>query len=101
MPKFTFRRQARTTGLASVANPVPSVNIKLNGKTVGHINPPNLRSPQTLWSVSFMIESDDQPGGWCWRRLVQKFENEEAARQWLNDNATMLQKHKLYSDPDE
>lgn len=83
-PKFTFKKEARETGLATVARPEPDTRIKLKGKEVGMILAPHAFSRDDKWEVWFII--DDTSGGnsdWKWTVLKKRFDTEPEAREWL------------------
>ena len=50
--KFTFRKDARPTGLASVGSPYPNTDIKMNKQKIGYISGPNWRT-QNKWTVRY------------------------------------------------
>jgi len=82
--KFTFKKEKKETGLASVGNTNPNTVIKLNKLEVGFIYGPNWQSKDNLWGVRLMkkgLEND-----WQWTKLKAKFDNEPAAREFLNQN---------------
>jgi len=81
---FSFKKEARETGLASVGNPNPSTIIKLEKLEVGYIAGPNWQSKDNLWRVRLMKKKEG--GGWEWTTLAAKFEDEPAARAYLKEN---------------
>jgi hypothetical protein len=82
---FTFKKEARETGLASVGNPNPNTVIKLNKLEVGYIAGPNWQSKDSLWRVRLMKKKKEGEG-WEWTTLAAKFEDEPAARAYLKEN---------------
>jgi hypothetical protein len=53
--KFTFKKHARSTGLAGVGNPYQNVDIKLNKKVCGAITAPNWRTKDNKWTVGVTV----------------------------------------------
>jgi hypothetical protein len=85
--KFTFKKEKRETGLASIGAGDPPTDIKLEKKIVGTIVGPTWRSEDNLWRVRLMKKSDaPEDHGWKWTTLKATFENEPAARVYLNEN---------------
>lgn len=82
---FTFKKQPLETGLASVGNPHPTVDIKLAGMVVGWIDPASWRQPD--WRIWLRIKTAD---GWANRSVKARFDSEEAARKYVTDNAAKL-----------
>jgi hypothetical protein len=93
--KFTFKKQPRETGLASVGNPYPDTDIKLNKKIVGQIVAPNWASKDGLWYIRLTRKKE---GGWLWVQIKQKFESEPEAREWLQTNAEKVIALDLHSE---
>ena len=92
--RVTFKRMPRETGLSAVANPRPSVDIKVDGDIVGIIHAPNWLTGDGLWSVAFMVmktEPDNNPNSdWKWVRFKKRFETEEDARAFVLKNITVV-----------
>lgn len=85
--KFTFKKEPIETGLASVGNPNPPTNIKLDKKVVGLIVGPNWRSKDQLWRVRLMVNREMKDNcDWKWVTLKATFEEEPKARVYLNEN---------------
>ena len=85
MAKFTFKKQPRETGLAAVARPHASVDIKLNGRVCGYIQAPWALGNRK-WVVRFSVKTadSDQHPGWKWIGFKNgQFETEDAARTWI------------------
>ncbi len=92
--KLTFKKHPRETGLRGVGYSHSSVDIKLNKKKIGLIQAPNWQAPDRKWGLAFTIENDrpeENPNcKWRWAFLKQRFDTEEAAREYLNANIEML-----------
>jgi hypothetical protein len=92
--RVTFKREPKETGLSAVANPRPSVNIKIDGDVVGIIEAPNWLSKDYVWTVRFMViktKPDNNPNcDWKWIKLKKTFEKEEDAREFVLKNITAV-----------
>lgn len=97
---FTFKKEKRETGLAAVGRPHPNTTIKYRKKCVGTIYAPYWASKDNLWHVRLMIVCDEGPG-WKWVTLKQKFDDEPAARAYLNENEDRILKLNLHSHEDD
>lgn len=85
--KFTFKKEPRETGLASIGSPEPSTVIKLDKKPVGLIASPNWRTQDNLWRVRLTVKREMKDNcDWEWVTLKAKFEDEPKARIYLNEN---------------
>ena len=87
--KFTFRKEKPETGLANVGNPYPDTEIKVNKKVVGSIVPPSWRSSDNKWRIRLAVKKGDS---WVWTKILVPFDDEPAARKWLNDHAAQIEK---------
>jgi hypothetical protein len=95
--KFTFKRQPAETGLRSVGNPYPNVDIKLNKTVVGYIDAPYWQTADNLWRVRLKVVDVNQLSGWRWITLKQTFENEDKARKFLQlHTEEILRKWPIY-----
>lgn len=93
MPKFTFKKEPKETGLASVGNPYQAVAIKHNKQVVGMIYPPSWFSDDRKWSISFMVKKEikkEENCSWGWVRLKAKFGNEQLAREFVTAKASSI-----------
>jgi hypothetical protein len=95
MPKFTFKRGAKPTGLYRVIHPYPSTDIKLDGKEVGSINPPNDNSaslrPEPKWTIRLRkIDPNAENCGWTSITLKARFDDEQSARDFLIRNSEKI-----------
>lgn len=88
--KFTFRRQPKETGLASVARPYADVTIKIAGKECGYIEAPSVFGTNH-WKVRLMIKEANEHCGWKWITFRLDFKNELEARQFVMTNQDRLQ----------
>ena len=94
------------TGLMGVGYPYQSVDIKYNKKVCGHIAAPNHSTEDNKWGISFQIvktpqntPNDTSPNcPWKWVRVKTRFDNEQAARDWINANVEMIVGLGLYFD---
>lgn len=82
---FTFKREVPTGLHRSFSNIFTEVKIK--GKQCGII-----REGKALndWSVSLVVKDESQKCGWRWANLKRRFENEQAARDFLKENGPKL-----------
>lgn len=88
MPKFTFAKQPRETGLASIARPYSDTDIKVNRKKVGYISAPSrFGHDDHLWHILFAVEDGEK---WRWTRLKAKFATEPEAREFLTAKADQI-----------
>lgn len=78
MIKVTFKKQPRSKGLASVGEPYPSVDIKINKKCCGYIAAPTWMTKDNKWAIRLMVESDPQ---WKWVNCTKRFDSEQEARE--------------------
>ncbi len=101
--KFTFKKGEKPTGLARVANPYVSTDIKLNGKNIGSLHAPNSFENQ-YWSIRFMVVNDDKinhPAGWHWITLKYKGDSEKEVREFVIKNQEAIRaKHNLFIEND-
>lgn len=81
--RVTFKKQARATGLARIAEPEPITDVKIGGSIVGMITPPHFTATDRSWRASIRVKDPEAGGGWKWARLRQKFTDEPSARVWL------------------
>jgi hypothetical protein len=93
--KFTFKKQPKTTGLASVGYPHPSTDIKLDKKRVGIISAPNWSTKGGKWEIQLMRETNDD---WNWAYVKQKFDSEPEAREWIKQNSEKLLTTKFHAE---
>jgi hypothetical protein len=95
----TFKKHPKDTGLAAIAHPYSSVDIKIDKKRVGYIGAPNAFSDD-YWDIHFsVLKSDtDKPENcpWKWIRLKQKFATEEEARVYVKEHENAITKLPLY-----
>jgi hypothetical protein len=84
---FTFKKEPRETGLASIGAGDPNTLIKLEKKEVGYISGPNWQSKDNLWRIRLMkIDKEEKHCGWKWVTLAAKFDDEPSARVYLKEN---------------
>jgi hypothetical protein len=89
--KFTFKNNARYTGLASVGAGTPAVNIKYAGVDVGTIyfNDDWNSNKDIGIVINLMVPRDITPNcscKWKWVTLKKKFTSGDEAKTFLNDN---------------
>lgn len=88
--RVTFKREPKPTGLWVVSNPYPVTAIKVDGKRVGSINPPNNKISD--WGIAVAIKknekfNDKNPNrDWMWIHVTKRFRNENEARAFIKDN---------------
>lgn len=87
MAKFTFKRQPKATGLARIANPYSSVDVKYKGKTMGIINPPSVHGKEHVWSAGFSIKTEKN---WKWLFFKKTFQTEKEAREFFQEQIGFL-----------
>lgn len=90
MTKFTFKREPRETGLASVGADAPSSAIKLRGVEVGLLKSPTRGTwgnPDVPgWRIRLKVcrePTPAEPCPWKWVGLVKRYDTEQEARDWL------------------
>jgi hypothetical protein len=87
--KLSFRKHPRESGRASIGHPYQSVDIKVDGKVVGHISPPNWQSKDNMWRAYVAVIKEDisEDGNpnceWKWEQIRHLFLNEVDARDCL------------------
>lgn len=95
--KLTFKRHPRETGLASIANQHPWVDIKLNKKVIGQIKPPSAFSAHKGFKVMLKIIDPKSNCGWNWVTLKHEGESEAATRSFLQERAeSLLSRYAIY-----
>ena len=102
MKGLSFKKQARETGLRSVGNPVPSVDIKINKKVIGYLSAPTWQTKDNKWGINFSVvkpEPDENPNcKWKWIAVKTRFETENEAREFVKENIEAISKrYTLYS----
>lgn len=102
---LTFRRHPKATGVARVVEPWPCTEIKMGRKVVGILRPPNWHGPPDQWTANFMIRrqpTKEDPRPFTWRRMKHRWDTENQARAWLEQNFTSIRStHDLYAmEPD-
>lgn len=91
---LSFKRHAAETGLRSVGNPNPPVDLKIDGKVFGRITGPNWQSNDDKWHVRLTVKGapQDNPNTtWRWIMFKATHDNELAAREWVKTNLKALQ----------
>lgn len=103
MKMFTFKRDARETGLRAISQ-VRGTDIKLGGKIVGRLQPPGHYDVSRDWVIRFRVTSEpttEEPRRtWKWIVLKQRFEDEDCARAYVHAHYGTLQQ-KLDLSPEE
>jgi len=105
--KFTFKNEARSTGLASIGEGTPSVHIRYAGVDVGYIHfNDHWNSNRELGiRISVMIpkaEGDitaESPCKWKWGYIKHTFSTGDEAKAYLNNNFERISKA-LYIEKD-
>lgn len=103
--KISFKKRPRTTGLAGVGEPEPSVDVKLDGKIVGEISAPTWQTKDNMWSVNFTVEKEpsaESPSIWKRVWFKKHFESEDEARVFVKKMFTheFIAEHKVYGIAD-
>lgn len=97
--KFTFKKDAKMTGLAAVGNSYPDTRIKVNKQETGCISAPNWHSKHNKWTVRFMVVKEatkEDPCEWKWMTVSKRFDSEPEARLFVKAHLeTVLSKNKL------
>lgn len=78
--KLSFKKEKPETGLASIGNPYPATQVKIDKKVVGMIYPPTWRSKDNLWHVRFSVKNNDN---FHWITLKKRFDSEPEAREFI------------------
>lgn len=104
--RITFKKRAKERGLGGIARPKAHVDIKLNGKICGSINPPLVNDPWNKangWKVYFVvikadINEDNNPNcEWKWIGMKPVFETENEAREYVKTALPFIMtKYTLY-----
>lgn len=107
MTKVTFKKYPRNTGLSAIGYSQQNVEMKLNKRRFGTIYAPNWQTPDGKWSISIMVKKenlyeDDNPNcSWKWVTAKQRFDGEDDARKWIQENIEfVLQSYLLHFDDD-
>lgn len=87
MAKFTFKRQPKATGLARIDKPYSSVDVKYKGKMMGVIAPPSIHSKEYVWTARFTVKDGNS---WKWLTFKRRFETEQDARDFFQDQIEFL-----------
>lgn len=94
--KFTFKYDAAETGLSAIGFSNRSSAIKLKGNVCGRIHAPNWTSKDNLYSVGFMVETNEASCGWKWITLKYKDVSGLGMREWVQSNTDAIAaKYKL------
>ena len=99
--RFTFKKDPRQTGLASVGYPDPDTVIKHDGRMVGVICAPNWQGPDNKWSVCLYAPAADSVCGWKVLRMKKRFDTEPEARAALQASADTLIPHLHHMEKQE
>lgn len=91
LPRVHFKRQPRETGLASVGNPHAAVDIFIDNKLVGYIQPPAWNTKDNYWRIRVMLPT--RVGGvadWKWVTLLLAHPDEATARAWCKSKLSIM-----------
>lgn len=92
--KVTFKKRPRQTGLARVAEPYSSTDIKVKGVEIGYIAPPHRTDPAYLWTVRFKVhDPEGENCKWRWATMKARHATEPDAREWVLANIGVVQSH--------
>lgn len=84
--KFTFKNDPEPTGLSAVGSRIPRAVIKLNGKIVGWISPPNYLSNKC--KAFFHVKKDptvEDPAAFKNVALNKQMESVQEMKEWLKE----------------
>lgn len=99
--KFTFKKQKRETGLSGVGYPNPNTDIKFNKKVCGTICAPNWQTEDHKWRIRLAVmkpEGMSENCDWKWISFKARFDTEQQAREWLQQNVDSLLKKYQFHD---
>jgi len=99
--KFTFKKQHRNTGLFAIGHPHQDVDVKFNKKKFGYIHAANWSRKH--WTVQYAVkDGESNPNcDWNWVMVREKFNDEQAARDWFQANAEKIAAEPLHFFDDE
>ena len=98
--RFTFKRRKQETGQQGIAQPYPSVDIKLDKKIVGWISAPSPLGHDG-WYIFLRLEDKSKNCNWKNAKLKGDWETEAAAKAFLQTNAdAILAKFTLVPEED-
>jgi len=93
MAKITFKKHPRKTGLASVANPYQSIDLKFKKKVFGEISAPNYI--RNGWRIRIAVKSTSI-AGFTWEQYSKVCDTEEEARAFITERTEEILKRDLY-----
>lgn len=99
MSKITFKRQKKETGLAGVARPYASVDLKYKKKVFGYISPPSYTS--TGWMVRICVCDPLSSSGFTWMSFKKVFDTEDEARQFVINKTEKILSYNLHFEDDD
>ncbi len=85
--KFTTKRDKRETGLAGVGQIYLGADIKLKGRVVGWIKPPN-RNGQESFKIMFKVVHSQKHLEWV--SIRRAFGTYEEAKEYLTQNSQAI-----------
>lgn len=98
---FTFKKEAKATGLARVAQ-TRSTYIKLGNKWVGTIYPPTRDNgfvpAEPQWTIQLRVVDASARGGWKNARLKWRGNSEDEAKQFLVNHFDVIVANGLYTE---
>ena len=84
-----------------MGKPNPNTDIKIDGKVVGRITSPAWSDKDNVWRIGLALHSSESRCGFRWARVKYHFDDELAARKWLNEHIQQLaDTHRLYQFED-
>ncbi len=92
LPKLSFKKHPKNTGLYAVGNPESNVDIKVDGIECGSIMAPSWQTKDNKWEIRLMVmkenfmPSPEEPSNWKNIFFKTKFDSEKDAREWLKQN---------------
>jgi hypothetical protein len=94
LPRLTFKIDRAPTGLAGVANPYDSLDVKMDGQEVGYVRHTSYRDKESCYKLQLAVE--DQASSFKWVTLKKTFQDLAEARTWIAANwAAITSKFKL------
>lgn len=87
--KLSFKKQPAPSGLAHVADPYHSHDVKCNGIKMGYIRHTGIRDTEDGWIARFQVKRERTPQDPCpfaWRCVTEVFSTDAAAKNWFIKN---------------
>lgn len=101
--KISFKQHPKPTGLYAVGNPLPFIDIKLDGKVIGFMSPPNWQGYYySIYITVYKTEPDDNSNcDWFNLRLKGEFSDKNLAKEHVKKILPLvMKKYKIYKRED-